>query len=92
MTVRVDLITTLQNESGLDTAVLELPCHDVPSCLKVIKQYHPSLHRCICDERGTIRPHIALFVNDTLLPRSDYGLTSLSDDDRLSIMTAVSGG
>lgn len=64
----------------------------VHELLDHLKQLHPSLYQCICDETGAVRPHINLFVNNDFL-RDRHGLeTRLGPGDVVSVFQAVSGG
>ncbi|MCI0587187.1 MAG: sigma-70 family RNA polymerase sigma factor [Planctomycetes bacterium] len=71
---------------------LSLSAANVRAVLETLERSHPSLHRSICDETGTVRRHVALFVN-TAHVRDRQGLdTALAPGDVVSILTAVSGG
>jgi len=59
--------------------------------LEQLGQRHPELLRSICDETGSVRRHIGLFVNSDLV--QGRGLDKeLSPGDVVSIFPAVSGG
>ena len=65
---------------------------DVRGALAELEGRFPALHRSICDETGSLRPHIGLFVNSSHV-RDRGGLdTPLAPGDVVSIFTAVSGG
>jgi len=71
---------------------LTLSAPNVRVALEQLERSHPSLYRSVCDETGTVRRHINLFVNTSHL-RDREGLdTSLAPGDVLTIMPAVSGG
>src|SRR2546421_695210 len=71
---------------------LALPAANLRAVLEELERRHPALHRSICDETGSVRRHINLFVNTDHM-REHNGLdTSLGPDDVVTIMTAVSGG
>ena len=64
----------------------------VRAALEELERYYPSLYRSICDETGTVRRHINLFVNTSHV-RDREGLdTALVPGDELTILPAVSGG
>jgi molybdopterin synthase sulfur carrier subunit len=70
-----------------------LSAGNVRSALEQIVRSHPSLYNSVCDETGSVRPHVNLFVNSSLVRRDREGLdTSLASGDVLSIFQAVSGG
>lgn len=57
-----------------------------------IERLYPSLYSSICDETGTVRRHINLFVNTSHV-RDREGLdTALVPGDEVTILPAVSGG
>jgi molybdopterin synthase sulfur carrier subunit len=73
---------------------IDLSASNVESALLELKQDHPALYVCVCDETGSVRRHIHLFVNAELVQVGGRpGLrTPLKSGDVLSIWTAVSGG
>lgn len=71
---------------------LRLQGTTVRGLLDEVGRRHPALYRCICDETGTVRQHINLFLNDDLL-RDQHDLdTRLKAGDVVSVFQAVSGG
>ena len=65
---------------------------DVRHALDQLERDHPELYRNICDETGTVRQHLNVFVN-TENVRELSGLdTKLAPGDELTILPAVSGG
>lgn len=73
-------------------ARLAVPAATVRAALAEIERRHPHLYRGVCDETGTVRRHVNLFVNSTNV-RDREGLdTALSPGDEVIILPAVSGG
>ena len=71
---------------------LAFPATGLRALLEELERRHPALHRSICDETGTVRRHVNLFVNTSHM-RDRNGLdTPLTPGDVVTIMTAVSGG
>ena len=71
---------------------LSLSAASVGAALDELERRHPSLYRNICDETGSVRRHVNLFVNDRHI-RDRNGLdTSLEAGDVLTILPAISGG
>ncbi len=71
---------------------LSLSAASVRGVLEELERRHPSLHRCICDETGSVRRHVNLFVNTSHV-RDREGLdTALVPGDVVTILPAVSGG
>ena len=73
-------------------AALALSATSVRAVLDELERRYPALHGSICDETGTVRRHINLFVN-THHMRDRNGLdTPLAPGDEVTILPAVSGG
>jgi sulfur-carrier protein len=71
---------------------LSFPATSVRAALDEIERRHPALHCRICDETGTVRRHVNVFVNVVHM-RDREGLdTRLVPGDVLTIVPAVSGG
>lgn len=64
----------------------------VRAALEELERRYPSLHRNICDETGTVRRHINLFVNTSHVRDRDGLDTALVPGDEVTILPAVSGG
>jgi len=64
----------------------------VRDVLDELQRDYPSLYQCICDETGTIRRHINLFLNNDFLADRKGLDARLEPDDVLSVFQAVSGG
>jgi molybdopterin converting factor small subunit/photosystem II stability/assembly factor-like uncharacterized protein len=60
----------------------------VGEALRQLEQAHPRLAGWVLDERGSLRPHVSLFVNDELAAPS----SPLSPGDQVHIVPAISGG
>lgn len=73
-------------------AEITLSAANVRGILDEIERRHPVLHRNICDDTGTVRRHVNVFVN-TQHMRDRNGLdTPLTTGDVVTILPAVSGG
>ena len=71
---------------------LSVSAPSVRAALEVLERQHPSLYRNVCDETGTLRRHLNVFVNTSHM-RDLGGLdTALAPGDIVMILTAVSGG
>ena len=71
---------------------LSLSAPSVRAALEELERRHPSLHRSICDETGTVRRHVNLFVNTSHVRDRDGLDTALVPGDVVTIVPAVSGG
>ena len=71
---------------------LAIPATTVRDALEELERRYPALHRGICDETGSVRRHINLFVNTNHM-RDCKGIdTPLVPGDEVTILPAVSGG
>ncbi|MFM9966171.1 MAG: MoaD/ThiS family protein [Planctomycetaceae bacterium] len=71
---------------------LFLSASSVRAALAELERLRPTLYRNICDETGTVRRHLNLFVNSAHV-RERQGLeTALIPGDTLYILPSVSGG
>jgi len=71
---------------------LVLSAASVRAALENLERSHPALYRSVCDETGTVRRHVNLFVSTSNI-RDLEGLdTVLAPGDRITILPAVSGG
>ena len=73
-------------------AELSLSAPSVRAALEQLERSHPALYRCVCDETGTVRRHVNLFVNTSHMRDRDGLDTLLAAGDVLTILPAVSGG
>src|SRR2546429_8202771 len=90
-TITVQVPTPLR-DCCAGASELALPATSLRAVLEELERGHPALHRSICDETGTVRRHVNLFVNTGHM-RDRNGLdTPLAPGDVVTIMTAVSGG
>jgi sulfur-carrier protein len=71
---------------------LLLSAPSVRAALEQLERSHPSLYRSICDETGTVRRHVNLFVNTSHVRDLDGIDTALVSGDVITILPAVSGG
>ena len=73
-------------------AELAVSATTLRAVLEELERCHPPLHRSICDETGTVRRHVNLFVNTNHM-RDRNGLdTPLAPGDEVTILPAVSVG
>ena len=55
-------------------------------------EIHPAARTYVLDERGAVRKHVAVFVNDTLVLDREQLSDPIAADDRVSVFQALSGG
>ena len=71
---------------------LSIEARTVRDALEVLERSQAALYRNICDETGTVRRHLNVFVNSDNT-RDLKGLdTTLTAGDEVTIVPAVSGG
>jgi len=71
---------------------LAMTATNLRSLLDALERDFPNLYRCVCDETGSVRRHINLFVNRHHIRDLEGIETRLVSGDHITIMTAVSGG
>jgi molybdopterin synthase sulfur carrier subunit len=73
-------------------STLPVEASNIRASLGELRQRHPSLYTCVCDETGAVRRHVNVFVNSAHM-RDLNGLdTALEPGDEITILPAVSGG
>lgn len=94
MQVRVRVPAALRDAAGgAVTHAFELADGaTVEELLDAVAACHPALERRIRDERGSLRPHVNLFVGDEDVRSLGGSTTVLHPDDEVSVLAAISGG
>ena len=64
----------------------------VRAALEDLERSQAALYRNVCDETGTVRRHLNVFVNADNVRDLDGVDTTLTPGDVLTILPAVSGG
>ena len=91
MTITV-LVPSPLRDCCAGASEIAMSASNVRAVLEELERRHPALHRSVCDETGTVRRHINLFVNTNHM-RDRNGLdTPLAPGDVVTILPAVSGG
>ena len=60
--------------------------------LEALVRAHPTLAERLRDERGTLRPHLALFINQDDARLLGWEDAPLHDGDLVHVIPALSGG
>jgi MoaD family protein len=90
-TITIRVPTVLRKYCG-GASELTLSAMNVRGALTELERSHPELHGRICDETGSVRRHVNVFVNKEHM-REQAGLdTVLASGDVVTILPAVSGG
>jgi molybdopterin converting factor small subunit len=73
-------------------AQLSISANTVRAALRDLERNQSALYRNICDETGTVRRHLNVFVNSDNVRDLDGIDTTLMPGDLVTILPAVSGG
>ena len=73
-------------------AQLSISARTVRTALEELERSEAALYRNICDETGTVRRHLNVFVNADNVRDLDGVDTTLTTGDVVTILPAVSGG
>ena len=73
-------------------AQLSISAHTVRAVLEDLQRSQSALYRNVCDETGTLRRHLNVFVNADNVRDLDGVDTMLKAGDVLTVLPAVSGG
>jgi len=71
---------------------LSISARTVRAALEDLERSQSALYRNICDETGTVRRHLNVFVNSDNMRDLDGVDTTLTAGDVVTIVPAVSGG
>jgi len=90
-TVKIRVPTPLRSRCQ-GASELSSSASSLRAVLEELERRFPELYRSVCDETGSVRRHVNLFVNSAHA-RDREGLdTKLGPGDVVTIMPAVSGG
>ena len=71
---------------------ISISAHTVRAALEDLERSQSALYRNVCDETGTVRRHLNVFVNSDNVRDLDGVDTTLTPGDVVTILPAVSGG
>lgn len=91
MAVQVLIPTPLQKFTNNEASVA-LEASSVDGLLEALDARYPGIRARLCDEAGTLRRFLNVYVNSEDIRFLDNQATSLSDGDEVSIVPAVAGG
>ena len=91
MTITIEIPSVLRSCCE-GAGEITLSAQSIRGALDQIERLHPSLYRSVCDETRSIRPHINLFLNSSLVSDVQGFEATLTAGDVISIYQAVSGG
>ena len=90
-TITIHVPGTLRTYCG-GAEQLSISAHTVRAALEDLERTQFALYRNICDETGTVRRHLNVFVNADNVRDLDGVDTMLTPGDVVTILPAVSGG
>lgn len=91
MNVTIHVPAVLRDACG-GSASLSLSASTVRALLEELERSHPALYTRVCDETGSVRRHVNVFVNTSHM-RDREGLeTRLEAGDIVFLLPAISGG
>jgi sulfur-carrier protein len=76
----------------LDGQKLEVEATDVAGVVRALEARAPGIGFYLCDERGRLRPHVNVFIGNTLIRDRRTLSDTVSAGDKVSILQALSGG
>jgi molybdopterin synthase sulfur carrier subunit len=76
----------------LDGQLLEVEASDVAGVVRALEARAPGIGFYLCDERGRLRPHVNVFIGNTLIRDRRNLSDSVNAGDKVSILQALSGG
>ena len=76
----------------LDGQLLEVEATDVAGVVRALEARAPGIGFYLCDERGRLRPHVNVFIGNTLIRDRRNLSDSVTAGDKVSILQALSGG
>ncbi len=93
MAVTIRLPGALQDlADGRPSLRLEGQHRTVAEALEALRARHPALHARVVTERGEVRPHVNLFVDEREIRRTGGLATPLEGESEIFVLPAVSGG
>jgi molybdopterin synthase sulfur carrier subunit len=75
-----------------DLEDVEVPGGSLAQIIRALDGMHPGIADYLLDERGALRRHVNIFVNERLLSDRRSLTDRVAPGDRVFIMQALSGG
>ena len=91
--ITVELPRALAPYAGSKPVIeLDDPCSDVGEALSALASRFPGVGDRVVDERGAVRQHVNVFVDDENIRFREGLRTPVSEGSNVLIVAAVSGG
>tara|TARA_B100001029_G_C14976981_1_gene403664 strand:+ start:702 stop:983 length:282 start_codon:yes stop_codon:yes gene_type:complete len=91
MSVKVKIPTPLRNLTN-EQDLIELAASSVREVIDVLENDFPGVKERICEEDGSIRRFVNIYVNGEDVRFLSELDTAIADNDEISIVPAVAGG
>lgn len=91
MAVQVLIPTPLQKSTN-NEASAELEATSINELITALNARYPGIQERLCDESGTLRRFLNIYVNGEDIRFKDNETTVLKHGDEVSIVLAVAGG
>jgi sulfur-carrier protein len=75
-----------------DLKPVQMPAATVGEIVMGLNQYYPHLSDFLLDEHGVLRPHINVFIGDTMINDREKLTDKVTDNQDVLIFQALSGG
>jgi MoaD family protein len=91
MSIKVRIPTPLQKLTQ-DKSEVEAEGENIRALIEDLEKSFPGIKARICDEKGTLRRFINIYVNEEDIRFLERDNTPLKDGDEVSIIPAIAGG
>lgn len=91
MAVRVRIPTPLRKFTGGQEAV-EVEGDSIQGLIDALESAHPGLKERICEDDGSVRRFVNVYVNGDDIRFLDNLTSAVKDGDEVSIVPAIAGG
>lgn len=91
MSIKVRIPTPLQKLTK-DKTEVEVEGKDVRGLIEDLEKKFPGIKARLCDEKGSLRRFINIYVNEEDIRFLNMEKTPLKDGDDVSIIPAIAGG
>lgn len=78
--------------NGKSQVVVDEPCATVRDALTALGKRSPGALDRVMDERGEVRQHVNVFVNDQNIRFAEGLRTAVPDRSTITVLAAISGG
>ena len=90
--IRVHLPRDLAQEMGASPTLQLEPEPDVGAVIRALEARFPGIERRLTEADGKLRPHLAVFVDETDSRRTGGVAAAVADGSEVWVLRAVSGG